>query len=252
MSTNCKKACGLCQPRGQTADDCTALTYTQLLVALSVVTCGEPECKSTIPASAVTNGAASPKHSWGAYVNRAGVVCSVVRTGPAQNDQSPFGRLEALTHANTANDFSSNTFAMSSANVYGYAQPGGSLYGGGASTPINSQATGGLVSAYGFECGNAVASDAACGLKIGGFNPTGGGVPLYDHYGVIVGSLGVGGDDACVAHNIAWKTRTLIGLRKTTMTDNINYATTVGDQLANTNKHASCSSAAQTVSAALS
>lgn len=140
---------------------------------------------------------------------------------------------------------------MSSANVYGFAQPGGSLYGGGASTPINAAATGGLVSSYGFECGNAVASDAACALKIGGFNPTGGGVPLYDLDGVIVGALGVGGDDACVAHNIAWKTRTLIGLRKTAMTDNIVYATTVGDVLANTNKHASCSSTAQTLSATL-
>jgi hypothetical protein len=248
MTKNCKKACGLCQPRGQNAEDCSALTHTQLLVALSVVTCGEPECESAITASKVSNGAATPKHSWGAYVNRAGMVCSVVSTGPSQNDQSPFGRLEALVKANTANDFSSNGFAMSSANAYGYAIPGGSLHGAGAATPVNAAATSGLVSAFGFACGNGIASDGACGLKIGGFSPSGGAVPLYDADGVIVGALGVGGDDACVSHNIAWKVRKLTGLHKATMTDNIVYPTATDTTLANTNKHPNCGAAAQAIS----
>ena len=40
----------------------------------------------------------------------------------------------------------------------------------------------------------------------------GGGLPLYDKSGKIVGALGVSGDTSCADHVIAWKTRHSLGL----------------------------------------
>jgi hypothetical protein len=249
MGINCKLACGLCQPRGQTGTDCSALTHTQLKIALSIVTCGEPECKGPIPAT-IANGAATNGHYWASYLNRAGTVCSVVSSTDLRNSKSPFGRSEALSKANTANSFSTDTFPMSSANLYGYAMPGGSLYGSGAAAPFTSKAANSLdmVSTYGFPCGLGVTSDPACGVKVGGFVPSGGGLALYDKDGVIVGAIGVGGADACVSHNVAWKVRKLIGMAPAGTVDNIKYATAVGAELSNTNQHPSCSAAAQAIS----
>ena len=79
------------EPRGQTDSDCSALTHTQLKIALSLVACGEPECTGPIPAG-VANGAATNGHYWASYLNRAGNVCSVVSSTDLRNSKSPFGR----------------------------------------------------------------------------------------------------------------------------------------------------------------
>ena len=66
--------------------------------------------------------------SWGAVVNRDGIVCAVVFTGPNRGAQWPGSRLVAAIKANTANAFSLQDFALSTGNLYSAAQPGASLY----------------------------------------------------------------------------------------------------------------------------
>src|SRR5437879_12215581 len=50
------------------------------------------------------------------------------------------------------------------------------------------------------------------GKRIGGVNVFGGGLALYANRHVIAGGLGVSGDTSCADHNIAWRTRNLLGL----------------------------------------
>src|SRR2546425_899776 len=49
--------------------------------------------------------------------------------------------------------------------------------------------------------------DYMIGKRIGGTNVFGGGLPLYDAQGKLLGGLGVSGDASCADHNIAWKVR---------------------------------------------
>lgn len=66
---------------------------------------------------------------WATVVDRDGIVCAVVFSGPDRSVQWPGSRMIAAEKANTANAFSGPNFALSTANVYASAQPGGSLYG---------------------------------------------------------------------------------------------------------------------------
>src|SRR3977135_2539922 len=65
---------------------------------------------------------------WGAVVNRDGVVCAVVFTGPNRGAEWPGSRLISAEKANTANAFSTDNFSLSTGNIYSAAQPGNSLY----------------------------------------------------------------------------------------------------------------------------
>jgi Haem-degrading len=56
------------------------------------------------------------------------------------------------------------------------------------------------------------ANDPFVGKAIGGAIVFGGGLPLYDAKGKIVGGFGVSGDTACADHVIAWKTRHALNL----------------------------------------
>src|SRR4029079_293292 len=60
---------------------------------------------------------------WGAGVNKDGVVCAVVFTGPDRFAQWAGSRLIAAEKANTANALSLDNFALSTANLYSAAQP---------------------------------------------------------------------------------------------------------------------------------
>ena len=84
---------------------------------------------------------------WSAIVDRQGVLCSVIRSDP---DAWPGSRSIAIAKASTANDFSNNQLALSTANLYSFAQPAntatpplvqnfpaGSLYGLNNSNPFN-------------------------------------------------------------------------------------------------------------------
>jgi uncharacterized protein GlcG (DUF336 family) len=144
---------------------------------------------------------------WATVVDRAGVVVAVVHSGAGVGDQWLGSRAISAQKANTANDFSLNGFALSTANLYSAVQPGGSLFGLQESNPVNTDVVyGGDINEYG------TASDFMVGKKPGGVNVFGGGLALYDDTGALIGAVGVSGDTSCADHNIAWRVRDALGL----------------------------------------
>jgi uncharacterized protein GlcG (DUF336 family) len=142
---------------------------------------------------------------WGVVVNRDGIVCAVVFTGPDRGAQWPGSRVIAAEKANTANAFSTSNYALSTGNLFSAAQPGNSLYSI-VSGPDPNIALGGDPQKYG------QGDDPMVGKPIGGVIVFGGGLPLYSKEGQIVGALGVSGDTSCADHVIAWKARHAVGL----------------------------------------
>ena len=120
---------------------------------------------------------------WATVVNRDGIVCAVVFSGPNRAAEWPGSRIISAVKANTANAFSTNNFALSSGNIYSAAQPGQSLYS--VVTPPNLQvAYGGNPQDFGQQ------NDPMAGKAIGGVIVFGGGVPLYQNKGELVGASG--------------------------------------------------------------
>jgi len=154
-----------------------------------------------------------------AVVDRAGRLCSVIKTG----DAWPGSRAIAIAKAGTANDFSNSSLALSTANLYAATQPGGSLWGLNNSNPFNP---------------DFLAPRSGANQFVGGIITFGGGVPLYQN-GAVIGGLGVSGDSFCADHVIAYRMRrgatningTKLGLDKIPAgvghnnTDNIAYPT---------------------------
>jgi len=146
---------------------------------------------------------------WSAVVDRAGRLCSVIKTG----DAWPGSRAIAIAKAGTANDFSNANLALSTANLYAATQPGGSLYGLNNSNPFNS---------------DFLAPGTGANQFVGGIITFGGGVALYQN-GQVIGGLGVSGDSSCADHVIAYRMRRAAGLDKIQAgvgynnTDNISY-----------------------------
>src|SRR5438270_1368846 len=151
-------------------------------------------------------GLFSPNRMWAAVVDRQGVLCGVTRSDP---DAWPGSRDIAIAKAFTANAFSSHSLALSTANLYGPTQPGGSLYGLNNSNPFNP-----LFDAQG------------TGIRFvdGGIITFGGGVALYSN-GQVIGGLGVSGDTSCADHAIAYRMRAQAGFNGTPTSDNISYYT---------------------------
>jgi uncharacterized protein GlcG (DUF336 family) len=176
------------------AQSCTGLpTNGQLQIALAA-------------AQSTANGGFG-LHMWATVVNRDGFVCAVAFTGGDRDDQWPGSRVISAQKANTANAFSLQGLALSTANIYSAVQPGGSLFGLQESNPVNTAvAYGGSAAAYG------TATDPMVGFRIGGVNVFGGGLALYNAAGRIVGGVGVSGDSSCADHNIAWRTRRNLNL----------------------------------------
>ena len=144
---------------------------------------------------------------WATVVDTAGVVVAVVYTGTGEGDQWQGSRIISAQKANTAKNFSLDGLALSTANLYAATQPGGSLFGLQEANPINEDvAYGGNLASYG------TANDYMVGKRIGGTNVFGGGFPLYDGAGNLVGAVGVSGDTSCADHNIGWKTRFYLNL----------------------------------------
>jgi uncharacterized protein GlcG (DUF336 family) len=144
---------------------------------------------------------------WATIVDRSGIVRTIAFTGDKTGDQWPGSRVISAQKANTANAFSLDGLALSTANLFTATQPGGSLFGLQESNPVNTEAAyGGNADDYGTD------SDFMLGKRIGGVNVFGGGLALYDASGVIIGAIGVSGDTSCADHNIAWKVRDALGL----------------------------------------
>lgn len=144
---------------------------------------------------------------WAAIVDRDGFVVDVVFSGDDRDEQWPGSRVIAAQKAHTANEFSLDGFALSSANLFAAVQPGGSLFGLQESNPVDPAAAyAGKPADYG------TTKDPMIGNRIGGINVFGGGLALYTSEGTLVGGLGVSGDTSCTDHIIAWKLRFALNL----------------------------------------
>lgn len=166
---------------------------------------------------------------WATIVDRDGRVLAVAFSGNGRGDQWPGSRVISAQKANTANSFSLNVLALSTANLFSAVQPGGSLFGLQESNPVDTRvAYGGDPRDYGTP------RDFMVGKRIGGVNVFGGGLALYDARGHIIGAVGVSGDTSCADHNIAWKVRDYLALDyvpggvSATGDDNIIYDITNG------------------------
>jgi uncharacterized protein GlcG (DUF336 family) len=153
----------------------------------SVVNTLQSQLASVVQVSDHNGGIFSPNRMWSAVVDRKGRLCSVTKIG----DAWPGSRAIAIAKASTANDFSNDGLALSTANLYSATQPGGSLYGLNNSNPFQPA----------FD-----AQGTGIGSVPGGIITFGGGVPLYAG-GKVVGGLGVSGDSACADHAIAYRMR---------------------------------------------
>src|SRR4029079_8856530 len=74
---------------------------------------------------------------WATVVDRSGIVRAVAFSGTKTGDQWPGSRVISAQKANTANDFSLDGLALSTATLYAPTQPGGSLFGLQESNPVN-------------------------------------------------------------------------------------------------------------------
>ena len=161
---------------------------------------------------------------WATILDRDGRVVDVVFSGSDRGDQWPGSRVISAQKANTANAFSLEGFALSTANLFAAVQPGGSLFGLQESNPVDpSVAYGGKAVDFGTR------KDFMIGKRIGGVNVFGGGLALYSAGGRLLGGLGVSGDTSCTDHIIAWKLRQYLNLDKVpggvaAGTDNIIFA----------------------------
>src|SRR5918995_1800145 len=144
---------------------------------------------------------------WATILDRNGKVVDVVFSGEHRGDQWPGSRVISAQKANTANAFSLEGFALSTANLFAATQPGGSLFGLQESNPVDTDvAYAGPVSAYGKH------NDPMIGKRIGGINVFRGGRAPYSPSGTLLGGLGVSGDTSCSDHIIAWKLRHALNL----------------------------------------
>jgi len=176
--------------------------------------------KSAAPNKAANGGLGN--HMWATIVDQDGKVCAVTFTGPDRISEWPGSRVISAQKANTAASFNlpagvgGTVDALSTANLWTQAQPGGSLFGLQFSNPVDpavaygQPGTGGDASKYGTP------QDPLVGHFLGGVNVFGGGLGLYTASGKKVGAIGVSGDTSCADHNIAWVTRHALGLDRLT------------------------------------
>ena len=190
---------------------------TQCGVPTGIVQAVQKQLKTVVNLSDGNGGIFKPNRMWAAIVDRQGVLCSIHSSAEfaPSLDVWPGSRAIAIAKAGTANDFSNNGLALSTANLYGPTQPGGSLWGLNNSNPFNPR--------------DLALGKGATGDTPGGIITFGGGVALY-YSGQVVGALGVSGDSSCADHAIAFRMRQLAGYNTLPggvapdNTDNIIYA----------------------------
>jgi uncharacterized protein GlcG (DUF336 family) len=137
---------------------------------------------------------------WAAVVNRDGKLCAIVTSTGDPKQVWPGSQAIAKAKAYTANAFSVDALALSTARLYTFTQPGHSLWSLGQSNLFNPQ----------FLAPPSGGSDQT-GQIVGGLIFFGGGVPLYKA-GKIIGGLGISGDTSCTDHEIAKRMRTLLSM----------------------------------------
>lgn len=171
----------------------------------------------TLNSQGLPGGLFQGTRMWAAVVNRAGQICSYNTSTDDPTQVWPGSQAIAKAKAYTANAFSLDSLALSTARLYTFTQPGHSLWSLGQSNLYNSatlQAPG--------ERGDR-------GVIEGGLIFFGGGVPLYVN-GKIVGGLGVSGDTSCADHEIAKRVRNIAGLNPAggALVDDIMYSSADG------------------------
>jgi uncharacterized protein GlcG (DUF336 family) len=154
---------------------------------------------------------------WAAVVNRDGEFCAANTSTDDRSQVWPGSQAIAKSKAYTANAFSLDDFALSTARLYTFTQPGHSLWSLGQSNLFDPR----FLNAPGDA--NRDRGDISGGLIF-----FGGGLPLY-HNGRIIGGLGVSGDTSCADHEIAKRVRDLAGLNPPggKLADDIVYTTSV-------------------------
>jgi uncharacterized protein GlcG (DUF336 family) len=155
---------------------------------------------------------------WGAIVNRDGEICAYTTSTPDPTQVWPGSQAIAKAKAYTANAFSLDTLALSTARLYTFTQPGHSLWSLGQSNLFDS---------------SRLLAPGARGDKNhidGGLIFFGGGAPLYDAAGTIIGGLGISGDTSCADHEIAKRVRNLADLNPPggQFVDDITYSSVDG------------------------
>ena len=213
----------------------------------------QPTFKNALVAAQAQNNGGG-EQVWGVLVDRADRVCAVAYSGASVGSQRLESRLRAVALASTANNFSTNSLFISSANLY---QPiaSGSLYGMENNLPMNAKRVySGNFSAWGTPF------DPLTGQIAGGFLALGGGLALMDAYGNNLGALGIAGSNPCADHNLAWRLRSALNLDyvpaglnadDATRPDNILYQGLTTSPAAVFYTHPVCNNAAQQVSGAL-
>ena len=152
-------------------------------------------------AGGTVGGLFNGERMWGAVVNRSGELCAYATSTADRTQVWPGSQAIAKSKAYTANAFSLDDFVLSTARLYTFTQPGHSLWSLGQSN---------LFDASQLQPPGGPRSDI--GEIVGGLIFFGGGVPLYNEHGKIVGGLGVSGDTSCADHEIAKRVRDLADL----------------------------------------
>ena len=172
------------------AADCP-VTHDQLTQAL----------KQSVKASGGPGNGGLDNNEWAAAVDVDGKVCAVTFSGSKLGDQWLGSRAIAAEKAGTANALSLDGFALSTANLYAGAQPGGFLYGLATTNPVNN-----ALLYSGDSASFGTTNDPFVGHVLGGVVTFGGGLALYDGKKK-TGAIGVSGDSSCADHNVAWRVR---------------------------------------------
>ena len=189
-------AIGLISGRNALAANCNDLPSEEELQEAMRAVAGPPESPEDGPVGGLFNGT----RMWGAVVDRNGAICGYVTSTPDPTQVWPGSQAIAKAKAYTANAFSLDSLALSTAMLYTFTQPGHSLWSLGQSNLWNPS----FAAPPGGQAGGS--------LQIGaGLIFFGGGVPLYRD-GRIIGGLGISGDTSCADHEIAKRTRNALGL----------------------------------------
>ncbi|MEO8099339.1 MAG: heme-binding protein [Acidobacteriota bacterium] len=165
------------------------------------------QLKAALDAAVGAENSGLNLNMWGTIVDRDGVVCAVAFSGAERGSQWPGSRVISAQKANTANAFSLDGLALSTANLYSATQPGGSLFGLQESNPVDVD-----VAYKGPSTNYGKANDPMVGSKIGGVNVFGGGLALYNSLRKVIGAVGVSGDTSCADHRIGWLVRDNLNL----------------------------------------
>ena len=171
------------------------------------------------PIGGTVGGLFNGTRMWAAVVNRAGELCAYNTSTTDKTQVWPGSQAIAKSKAYTANAFSLDDLALSTAQLYTFTQPGHSLWSLGQSN---------LFDASSLQPPIGPKSDV--GDIVGGLIFFGGGVPLYDKTGKLVGGLGISGDTSCADHEIAKRVRHLANLNPPggPVADDISYSSADG------------------------